>query len=113
MAFLKYIFFTGKLFKFDGFYSASQITIKDTSCYACIVFVYLILALIFTMVLNSYWPLLFNLYCQLKKSEQISDLLQLSKQELNQPMILPTQLKIFKRKGPKEESIVLLLISLL
>jgi hypothetical protein len=46
--------FAGQIFKCDGFYSSSQITIKDAGSYVWIVLVGLILAILFTIILNSY-----------------------------------------------------------
>jgi ABC-type multidrug transport system fused ATPase/permease subunit len=56
-----------EIFKCHGFYSSSQITVKDSSSYIWIVLIGFILAVIFILVMNSYWPLLFDMYKQLKK----------------------------------------------
>jgi hypothetical protein len=59
--------FTGQIFKCDGFYNKTQIFRLIPPNLWWIVLVGLLLALLFTVILNSYWPILISIYNTLKR----------------------------------------------
>jgi hypothetical protein len=59
--------FQGNVLKCDGFFSHEQLYKDVAKNLTWIVIVGLILAVVFTIVLNSYWPILISMYNALKK----------------------------------------------
>jgi flagellar basal body-associated protein FliL len=59
--------FEGTVLKCDGFFSHNQIYKDITKNLTWIIIVGIILAVVLTIVLNSYWPILLTIYNQLRK----------------------------------------------
>jgi hypothetical protein len=77
----EYFSFSGEVFKCNAYFSRDKIFEEVKPNLWWIILVGLILAVIFTIVLNSYWPILISIYRSLK------DLLS-KKEETSKKMIL-------------------------
>jgi hypothetical protein len=62
----QYFSFSGEVFKCNGYFSKDKIFEEIQPKFWWIIVVGLILAVVFTIVLSSYWPILISIYRSLK-----------------------------------------------